>query len=269
MCKKITNFLHYLTLNKNTLIINPHDYYHSLMLLQKNIKKLRKEFGISQADLAQHLGLSRPTVVNIESGKRPMTRIEQQKLNEIFGFVNTKQEMKNSNVRIDIPQKNIEKFKQVFLYVTQKVGGRPNAGMTVLYKLLYFIDFDYYEKYEQQLMGLTYFKNTYGPAPREFIKVVEAMKKDEEISEIKNKHFSHEQTKFLPIIEPDLSVLTGRELEMIDSVIARYGDKTANELSELSHIDTPWACAEMGENLKYEHVFYRPDQFSVREYDTL
>jgi len=31
--------------------------------------------------------------------------------------------------------------------------------MTVLYKILYFIDFDYYEKYEEQLMGALYIKN--------------------------------------------------------------------------------------------------------------
>jgi hypothetical protein len=41
----------------------------------------------------------------------------------------------------------------------RKVGGKPNEGMTVIYKRLYFIDFDYYEKYEYQLMGLVYVKN--------------------------------------------------------------------------------------------------------------
>ena len=35
--------------------------------------------------------------------------------------------------------------------------------MTVLYKLLYFIDFDYYEKFEEQLVGATYIKNHLDP----------------------------------------------------------------------------------------------------------
>lgn len=239
------------------------------MVIGKNVKKLRKKYGFSQGDLAMRMGISRPTLAKIESGERAMTEIEKQKAEKAFDFLDINEQVKKTSMRVDIPQKNLEKFKQVFLYVTEKVGGKPNVGMTVLYKLLYFIDFDYYEKYEEQLLGLTYFKNTHGPTPREFIKVAEKMKEDEEITEVKNKYFSHEQTKFLPLIEPDLSVLSGRELEMIDSVLARYSDKSAKELSELSHIDTPWACAQMGGDLKYEHVFYRPDEFSVREYDEL
>ncbi len=45
------------------------------------------------------------------------------------------------------------------LYVLNKVGCKYNVGETVLYKLLYFIDFDFYEKYEEQLIGATYVKN--------------------------------------------------------------------------------------------------------------
>jgi len=177
--------------------------------------------------------------------------------------------MSSGDFRIDIPQRKLEKFKQVFLYILEKVGGKPNVGMTVLCKLLYFIDFDYYEKYEKQLMGLTYFRNTHGPTPREFIKVVEEMKEGGEVIEVKDKYFTHDQKKFLPVNEPDLSDISGQELEIIDDVLARYSNKSATELSALSHLDTPWACAEPGKDLKYEHVFYRPDQFSVREYGEL
>lgn len=244
-------------------------YNIGIMINSKNLKDLRKKHGFSQGDLAMRMGVSRPTLAKMESGEREITAVEKQSIEQILGFLDVNEGLKVSGIRIDIPQKNLEKFKQVLLYVTEKVGGKANVGMTVLYKLLYFIDFDYYEKYESQLMGLTYFKNTHGPAPREFIKVVEKMKEDEEITEVKNKYFSHEQTKFLPLIEPDLSLLSGRELEMIDSVLARYSDKSAKELSALSHIDTPWACAQMGEDLKYEHVFYRPEEFSVRKYEEL
>lgn len=235
----------------------------------KNLKKLRKEHGFSQEYVAQRLGISRPTLVKIEAGKRKLVKQEEKKLKELFAISEAGVEEKAMGMRIDIPQQKLEKFKQVLLYITEQVGGRPNVGMTVLYKLLYFSDFDYYEKYEEQLMGLTYIRNHYGPTPREFVKVVEEMKETGLLSEIRNKHFSHDQRKFLPVAEPDLSILSGQELEMIDSVLARYGDKSATELSSLSHQDTPWACAVENEDLKYEHVFYRPEQLSVREYDEL
>ncbi|MDB9741391.1 Panacea domain-containing protein [Akkermansiaceae bacterium] len=174
-----------------------------------------------------------------------------------------------SSVRINIPQKNIEKFKQVLLYLLQKVGARPNVGQTVLYKLLYFIDFDYYEKHEEQLMGLTYIKNTYGPTPREFKAVVDEMISEGSIDEVKAKHFALQQRKYLPVVSPDLSKLSGQELAMIDSVIHRYGDCSATQISELSHEDTPWQIAKDKENIEYEYAFYRSERFSVREYSAL
>lgn len=244
-------------------------YHNDSMVTNKNIKSLRKEYGFSQQELADRLGMSRPTLVKVESGERSLTVPEQRKLEEVFGVATSLKQAERSDIRINIPQKKLEKFKQVLLYITEQVGGHPNVGMTVLYKLLYFADFDYYEKYEEQLMGLTYIKNTYGPTPREFVKVVEDMKMANELVEVRDKHFKHDQRKFLPVVKPDLSILTGRELEMIDDVLARYADKSATELSTLSHLDTPWACADMGEDIQYEHVFYRSEQFSVREYDEL
>ena len=78
---------------------------------------------------------------------------------------------KEREIRIDVPQKNLKKFKEVLLYILEKVGSKSNVGMTVLYKLLYFIDFDYYEKFEEQLIGATYIKNHFGPTPVEFKKL--------------------------------------------------------------------------------------------------
>jgi hypothetical protein len=31
----------------------------------------------------------------------------------------------------------------------------------------------------------------------------------------------------------------------------------------------PWKAAQTGENLEYEHVFYRSEEFSVREYEAV
>lgn len=223
---------------------------------------------MSQAYLAERLGMSRPTLIKVEKGERSLTKPEEDRARELFGMVEEHIQGK-SDMRINVPQKKLGKFKQVFLYILEKTAGKPNIGMTALYKLLYFIDFDYYEKYDEQLMGLTYIKNHYGPTPREFVKVVEEMKESGDLEEVKSSYFAYEQRKFLPRTSADLASLSGQEKEMIDSVLARYGDKSASELTRLSHEDSPYVAAEDGKNLKYEHVFYRTDGFSVREYDPL
>ncbi len=233
-----------------------------------DIRKLRKEYGMSQGELAKRLDMSRPTLVKVENGERRLTQVEEEKTREIFGIVDAHSSMR-SDMRVSIPQKKLEKFKQVFLYVLEKTAGKPNVGMTVLYKLLYFIDFDYYEKYEEQLMGLTYIKNHHGPTPREFVSVVDDMKKSGELEEVKSAYFTYEQRKFLPHCHADLSGLSAQETAMIDNVLARYAEKSASELSTLSHEDTPWIAAEEGKNIEYDHVFYRPEKLSVRQYDEL
>jgi uncharacterized phage-associated protein len=217
-----------------------------------------------QKELMQVLGLSRPLISDIQNDKRALTPEQASSLEDYF----TAQQGGDS-IRINMPQKHLEKFKQVFLYVLQKVGAKSNVGETVLYKLLYFIDFDYYEKYEEQLMGLTYIKNTHGPTPREFKVVVDEMIREGLVDKASSKHFTYTQKKYLPVVKPNLKLLNAAELEMIDWVLDRYSDHSATHLSELSHEDTPWQMAEDKEDIEYEYAFYRSERFSVRDYDTL
>lgn len=258
-------------------------------MLSKFIQQLRKKNNLTQEFLASELGISRPTYIQIEQGKRDLTITEAEKLASIFGipfdmFLQGKEgskvviEVKGSKkqiktkepeIRISVPQEKVDKFRQILLYILKKVGGKPNVGMTVLYKLLYFIDFDYYEKYENQLMGLVYLKNYHGPTPRLFENLIGDMIKKGDVEVVKSKFYQYPQTKYLvnPAIEPDLSILNGKEQEHIDWELQRLSDLTATQLTNLSHKDVPWISAENGKPLDYESVFYRTPETSVREYD--
>jgi len=249
----------------------------------EKIKELRTKAGISQQRLAELLGVSRPAVSQIENGERKVSADELDQLAEIFNVsVNsllnkerepevileeeTKEKKLRPSIRINVPQKNLEKFKEVLLYILNKVGSKPNIGETVIYKLLYFIDFDFYEKYEEQLIGATYIKNHYGPTPVEFGKIVGKMT-DKEIDRVKSKYFNFPQTKYLPLRKPDLAKLKGSETEVIDNVLNKLSDMNAGQISDYSHKDVPWLTTEDGEIIEYESVFYRTAPYSVREYD--
>lgn len=257
-------------------------------MIARFIQEQRKKRNLTQEYFASELGISRPTYIQIEQGARELTVFEADKLARIFGISleDLLREKESSirvivekdkphplhnqteDIRINIPQKNLKKFKEVLLYVLSKVGGKPNVGETVLYKLLYFIDFDFYEKYEEQLIGATYIKNHYGPTPIEFKDVVDEMIKQGQIVKVTSKYFNHPQRKYLPVIEPDLTKLKdARELHHIDEVLARLSDKNAMELSDYSHEDIPWVVAKENKPLDYEAVFYRTPKTSVRNYD--
>ncbi|GIW68328.1 MAG: hypothetical protein KatS3mg099_276 [Candidatus Parcubacteria bacterium] len=169
--------------------------------------------------------------------------------------------------KIRTPRQDKEKMKEVLLYILNKVGAKPNVGETVLHKLLYFIDFDYYEKYEETLMGATYLRNHHGPTACELRDILREMQEKKEIVAIKHKYFSYHQKKYLPLREPDLTKLSARELEHIDEVLARLADKNAAEIERYSHGDIPWQVTPPGEHIPYETVFYRDERYSVRDYD--
>jgi len=256
-------------------------------MISEFIRKLRENRNLSQESLSAKLGMSRQTYGLIEKGRRDLTIDEARKLADIFGLsiedflkerdrhvvVDVECDKRPAKIgkpemRVSIPQKNLDKFKEVLLYILTKVGGKPNVGETVLYKLLYFIDFDFYEKYEEQLIGATYIKNHHGPTPVEFSKLIEQAVSAGEIEVVKSKYFDFDQKKYLAIREPDLTKLKdARELKHIDDVLARLSDYNASELSVISHNDIPWIIADNLQPIDYEAVFYRTPDTSVRHYD--
>jgi len=241
------------------------------------IQNKRKLLGLSQVEVAKSLGISRPTYAKLEQGKAMLNGQQKAILTRLLSvsedtFEKNAMETKKNYGQVEIreiPKENINKFKEVLLYILGKVGSRPNIGQTVLYKLLYFIDFDYYEKFEEQLIGATYIKNTYGPTPVSFAKIVKQMEKEGKLVEVRSKYFDRDQTKYIPVTEANVSSLRGQELKHVDDVLLRLAHLTGKQLSELSHKDTPWLVAKDREILDYEYVFYRPEETSVREYEPL
>lgn len=249
--------------------------------LGERIKMLRDAKDWSQDELAQKMGFNRETLSNIENNIRNVKAEElglfadvlevssDQLLGRIpFDEINLEtlypSEKIKEAMRVSVPAQNVQKFREVLLYILNKVGAKSNVGETVVYKLLYFIDFDFYEKYEEQLIGATYKKNIYGPTPIEFPSVIEEMIANKEIEKIKSKYFQQEQKKYLPLRQACLDYLSAKELKLIDEVLNRLADKNAKQISEYSHGDIPWKVTEDKEVIDYETVFYRTPEYSVR-----
>lgn len=252
--------------------------------LGKKLRKLRNEAEISQEKLSQMLKINRVSLSQMENGERGINAEEITEIAKIFNIstdtlLDLKQDIKvvlekrkriipkkKEETRINVPQKNLEKFKEVFLYILNKVGSKPNIGETVIYKLLYFIDFDFYERYEEQLIGATYIKNQYGPTPIEFKEIVKEMEKEKDLVKVKDRYFRYPQTKYLPLREPNLTKLKANETKIIDEILEKLSDMNASQISEYSHNDVPWLTTENGKKIEYESVFYRTSQYSVRSY---
>lgn len=255
------------------------------MNFSDTIRKLRDDAGLSQQDVADGVGIARATYIKIENGSREPKLDELRALSKYYEIdtasliddqissaqeaavtYTRKSEVEEVTPREIDPKVNPEKLRQVLLYVLSKVGAKPNVGETVLYKLLYFIDFDYYEKNGKSITGLTYIHNKFGPSPvNDFRAVVDDMRAHDELEVIETKFFKNTQKKYLPHAQAKLGVLSAEEVKHIDITLARLGDKTATELSTLSHYDTPWVVARQGKPLDYRDTFYRTNLTAVTE----
>ena len=60
-------------------------------------------------------------------------------------------------IRNNKPKLNKEKAKQVILYLANRI---PNLTVEKLYCLLYFLDFDFFERHGKSITGMTYIKKT-------------------------------------------------------------------------------------------------------------
>lgn len=250
----------------------------------KRIMQLRKSKGLSQEELAKDLKISRSSLVQIEQGNRYLDVMELQRLSNLLEFslddflsknfsvdketvMETTVEKEKQEMRIAVPAMNVAKFKNILLYILERCAGKPNVGETVLYKLLYFADFNYYELYEEHLSGARYRKLPFGPVPKRFEAIVNTMIDKGEIEKIRTDYFGKTQTRYIPLQKADITKLNGGEKDVLDKVIAQMSDWSAKMISDYSHNDKPWRATEMNDEIEYELAFYRTAPYSVRIYN--
>jgi transcriptional regulator with XRE-family HTH domain len=253
----------------------------------QRIMELRKMKGLSQVDLAKSVKISRPSLAQVELGNRSVNILELQKMAMVLGFslddfmskefspdsyrdqdVEAKTEAKAKKIeeRISVPTLQVSKFKNVLLYILERCAGKPNVGETVLYKLLYFSDFNYYELYEEHLTGAKYRKLPYGPVPQKLDTIINQMIDKGQLQRVKAAYHGYPQTRYLPLEKANLTTLMASEKEIIDRVIEQMSDWSAAAISNYSHKDMPWLASKEGEEINYELAFYRDAPFSVRNY---
>jgi transcriptional regulator with XRE-family HTH domain len=250
--------------------------------LGERIARLRKSKGFSQVELAKSIQMSRSSLAQLELGNRSMDVLELQKIAQVLSFSlddfmakelptkNYNEILESKSIvqeeRVSVPSFQIGKFKNVLLYILERCAGKPNVGETVLNKLLYFADFNYFEMYEEHLTGAKYRKLPFGPVPQNLGAMLAQMIEQKQIQQVKTDFHGYPQTRFLPLVKSDLTQLKASEKQILDQVIDQMSDWSATTISNYSHLDLPWLASKEGEEINNELVFYREAPFSVRNY---
>ena len=158
---------------------------------------------------------------------------------------------------------NEKKYKNVLLYLCQKLNGEVR-GKKKMAKLLYFADFDFYEKTQKSITGDTYLAYPMGPFPVALDDISNTLTKKKAISidQVEEREGYNPTEIYRSLIEPDLSVFNEEEIKMLDRVVTKYGQLNGRQLEELSHTEAPYIGTELKKEIPYELSFYRGTDFT-------
>ena len=237
------------------------------------VKNLRKQTGVSQEELSNYIWVSRLTYISVENWKRKFKEKEIFKVAELFEkslsyFYEEKEKKEDPNY----------KLKQLILYISEKTKDIDSFWKTVLNKLLYFSDFNFYEWTGELITGSNYKKLPFWPVPENITEVLNEMIKDWEIAIKETTFHNYTQQKIIPTKEADLSFLKDLDIfakkefshlewlpkviNIIDDVLNKFSHWTANQISEWSHMDKPYKSAKnIWDNIRPWLVFYRSESF--------
>ena len=150
-----------------------------------------------------------------------------------------------------------DKMKQVVLYFLEHINN-VHLGRTKLMKLLYFVDFDHYEKHGEPITGAVYRKLPHGPVPTKVEKLIKKMVEKGEAREIRAQNANYTQHRLITLnAKFNPSLFTGAELQTLERVAAEWADATAADIETATHREAPWASTEDGKQIDYELAHYR------------
>lgn len=155
-----------------------------------------------------------------------------------------------------------KKYQNAVLYLCRKLKGEVR-GKKKLAKLLYFADFDLYEKIQKSITGDVYNALPMGPVPSALEEITQEMMKGKmlDITQVEGCEGYNPTEVYKCLTEPDLSVFNDEEKKMLDRIVVKYGHLNGKQLEELSHAEAPYVGTELRKEIPYELAFYRGTDF--------
>src|SRR3989338_5867301 len=152
---------------------------------------------------------------------------------------------------------NEKKYRNAILFFAKKIQN-GTLGKVKLMKLLYFLDFDYFEKTGKSITGDEYLRFEYGPVPRMAKSLLAKMTgKEIKISKHKMKDGLNDQERIEALQEPDVNVFTPEEVAMLDEIAGKWEKFTGTDMKNASHGEAPWIATKPNEVIDYNLAYYR------------
>lgn len=148
-----------------------------------------------------------------------------------------------------------QRFGELLLFVARASEGDPRCGATKLNKILFYSDFGAYRALGHSISGQIYRKLKHGPAPKTVKQSIQILEQQGACAWADRTYFGYPLKKLIALKEPDLSLFSAQEIDLVRRVIDDLWQLNATEVSDLSHRFPGWQAAAMGEEISYNTVF--------------
>ena len=125
---------------------------------------------------------------------------------------------------------------------------------TKLNKLLFYTDFKYFKLHQQPLTGLDYLRYDFGPVPRHYDLIYEALKESglvkidiQEFGDVFGYRISGAR-------QSNLHTFSERELAVLLDIKERFREISATDISTLSHKEKAWMNTSRNFIISYDHA---------------
>jgi predicted small metal-binding protein len=150
---------------------------------------------------------------------------------------------------------SFERLQALLHYVCDKAKDPSELGRVKLNKVPWYADTISFLLRGESITGERYIKRQFGPVPARFVPAQKQLEADNKIVKGKTTVFNLTKHEFISIKEPDISMFSSEDMEIINSAFEHVClNHTAKSISEETH-DHIWELAEIGEEMPLQTVF--------------
>lgn len=211
------------------------------------IKDLREKNGLSQADVAINIGMSRPTYALVEIGSNDLT-VHQ--LLRLAAYLRVEPEDLIPGLRA--PKDSYATFKQLILSCIKwgSDAGDHKITKTKLAKLVYLSDFNWFYITHAAISGLNYRHIQRGPVADEYFRAVDELFEDQSITiEAKGASLLISSNELAP-----RDKLSDDQVSLIKDICTVWLPKSTAEIVEFTHQQAPWKTTMPGDLIPYDTI---------------
>jgi uncharacterized phage-associated protein len=161
------------------------------------------------------------------------------------------------NGLISMAKLDEKKYKNAIVFFAQKIQN-GTLGKLKLMKLLYYLDFDFFEKYGKSVTGDEYLRFENGPVPRMAEKLIKEMNgKEIKVTNRKIKEGLNDQQHIEALENFDINLFTKEELIMLEEIASKWEKFSGSEMKTATHGEAPWISTKPNGVIDYNLAYYR------------